>query len=186
MENNNVLPHNNIEVNVSSTDSSAPMPDRIYQLAKFRQRLMAFLLDMLIIFMLNFCLKMLLLPESVVSRLTSNNLFLGVTGSIYLVVMTRYFSQTLGKKAMGIMVIRADGLPMDWDTAVIRELFGKLVSKVGYLFLGYWFCLLSPKKRCWHDWFADTYVVSAPLKDKEFVHIPAASDMNQLGPREQL
>lgn len=65
--------------------------------------------------------------------------------------------QTLGKKALGIRVIRADEKPMDYKTAFNRFI-GYTVS-ASVLFLGFAWALFDANKQAWHDKTAHTYVV---------------------------
>lgn len=132
---------------------------RSYHLATFKQRALAFIIDMVLISLIN----MLLLNGFDLSDykqiLSDNTLYLGLTGSLYFIFFTRYFTQTPGKMLLKIKVVREDGRKLDWKTVMIRELFGKIVSQLRILYLGYFYCLVSSKKQCWHDIFADTFVV---------------------------
>jgi uncharacterized RDD family membrane protein YckC len=66
--------------------------------------------------------------------------------------------QTLGKKALGIRVIDANNAgPIGFGRGVIRYL-GRIVSTIP-LFLGYFWMLWDRESQCWHDKFANDYVV---------------------------
>jgi uncharacterized RDD family membrane protein YckC len=67
--------------------------------------------------------------------------------------------QTIGKLAMGIRVVTADGQPVPVGLAFARAGM-KLVSGVA-LGLGYLWMLWDPNKQTWHDKVAKTYVVRA-------------------------
>lgn len=65
--------------------------------------------------------------------------------------------QTIGKKVMGIKIVRQDGKPIDLVTAVTRCI-GYLIS--GAVFgIGYISATFNKKKLTWHDRLAKTYVV---------------------------
>ncbi len=87
---------------------------------------------------------------------------LGLLASLYFLLMTRYFSQTLGKMIMGIRVIQTDGLPPGWFTLLFREVIGRHVSQLGGLHLGYLWGAFHPRKQTWHDLISDTYVIHDP------------------------
>lgn len=67
--------------------------------------------------------------------------------------------QTIGKLAMGIRVVTADGQPVPVGLAFARAGM-KIVSGVA-LGLGYLWMLWDPNKQTWHDKVAKTYVVRA-------------------------
>lgn len=72
--------------------------------------------------------------------------------------------QTIGKKLMGIKIVRQDAKPIDLTTAITRY--------IGYLISGAVFCLgyisaaFNPKKLAWHDRLAKTYVVVVGKSNK--------------------
>jgi uncharacterized RDD family membrane protein YckC len=77
----------------------------------------------------------------------------------YFLLMTRYFSQTLGKMIFAIKVIpaEADGGKLNWLTLLFREIVGRFISKL--LFIGYIVAAFTREKKALHDIFADTRVV---------------------------
>ena len=81
-------------------------------------------------------------------------------GIAYIVGLWTYWGgQTIGKKAMGIKVVKADGTPFGLVPAIIRYV-GYIVSAVVIL-LGFIWILFDPDKQGWHDKIAGTYVVKA-------------------------
>lgn len=97
---------------------------------------------------------------------------------LYCVLMTwKAGGQTLGKKILRIKIIRKDGTAPDFNTALVRNLFGYSwgLGTVAVQLDAFWvilgFCLQlmvligfssafsHPQKRGWHDRLADTYVV---------------------------
>jgi uncharacterized RDD family membrane protein YckC len=103
----------------------------------------------------------------------------------YYVLTSRAKGQSLGKKAVKIRVMRLDGNPPDWGTALIRFLPGYLLSSnlvvIGVVALlveglgiidvvgvllgvlafgwGFWWAGWDELKQCWHDKLARTLVV---------------------------
>ncbi len=76
----------------------------------------------------------------------------------YYVILTAKYGQTLGKMVVGIQVIRQDGGPVSFGTALLREVVGKFVSGL-ILGIGYLMVAFDPEKRGLHDRIASTYVV---------------------------
>ena len=80
---------------------------------------------------------------------------------LYYVVPTGLSGQTLGKMALGIMVVYERDKPPGITKAIVREIFGKFVSEIP-IFLGYLWIGRDDKKQGWHDHIASTHVVRAP------------------------
>lgn len=76
----------------------------------------------------------------------------------YFVYFTGSTGQTIGKRVMGIQVRKADGRPLEFGGAAIREVIGKFIS--GLIFgLGYLWMLWDGRSQGWHDKLAGTVVV---------------------------
>lgn len=90
---------------------------------------------------------------------SGNFAILGIVGFTYFSVMTKVWSQTLGKMIVGIRVIRIDGQPLDWKTIFTREVAGRTIAQLFGSHFGYLWVAFGQDKKGWHDWFADTYVV---------------------------
>lgn len=156
-----------IEPNEATWESEeSPQVQNItfYPVAGFWIRLLAFIFDLIIITGINSMLCSLLFPsEANISFLYKivniNSLFLGITGSIYFVLMTRYFQQTLGKMIVGIKVIQRNGEQLSWITVIFREVVARSLSQIMGLYLGYILCWFNSEKRCVHDYLSDTWVV---------------------------
>ncbi len=82
-----------------------------------------------------------------------------VLGPLYYVLMTGLQGQTIGKMALGVKVVRADGMPPGLGYAALREIVGKFVSSLVLLLRFLWIAW-DPKKRGWHDYIAGTVVVN--------------------------
>ncbi|HWF52800.1 MAG TPA: RDD family protein [Solirubrobacteraceae bacterium] len=74
--------------------------------------------------------------------------------------------QTVGKQVMGIRVIRQDGLPMTFATALVREGLGRqvpaLLSSGLYVPVDYLWPLWDRRNQSLHDKVGRTFVVAAP------------------------
>lgn len=65
--------------------------------------------------------------------------------------------QTLGMRAWKIRVENEDATALSWATALARFWLAWLVTLPAGL--GWWWSLLDPKQRCWHDRLTHTRVV---------------------------
>ena len=88
-------------------------------------------------------------------------LFSCIVYPFYYVAPTGLSGQTLGKMALGIMVVNKRGKAPGIKSAIIREILGKFVSEIA-LFLGYLWVGRDDKKQGWHDHMASTCVIRAP------------------------
>ncbi|MHB8670540.1 MAG: RDD family protein [Acidimicrobiales bacterium] len=83
--------------------------------------------------------------------------------------------QTLGKKALGIRVVRiSDGGPLGWGPALLRHLYS-YVSGLACL-VGYFWMLGDAEKQTWHDKWTSTVEVPAaafPPPPDSFAKPPA-------------
>jgi len=83
----------------------------------------------------------------------------GVTLSIsYAVFFTGYCGQTPGKMVLRLKVIRADGSPLGYGRAALREVPGKFLSSI-LLGIGYLMVAFDNRKQGLHDRIADSYVI---------------------------
>lgn len=132
------------------TPTGVPVPQRV----RFGQRLGAYLIDIIILFVVTGIVTAIL--RGALAQLLSFLIGLGYF---------TYFEgnpsgQTPGKRALGIRVVDSKtGGSLDFGKAAIRYV-GRIVSGLP-LFLGYFWMLWDPKKETWHDKIAVTTVVSA-------------------------
>ena len=145
----------------------------------FWTRFFAFILDLLVIVMSSQIFFRLVWPSglettTVKSFILMNSLFPGIWGSLYFVLMTMYFGQTLGKMIMGIKVVRKDGHPLRWLSVIMREVAGRILAQLLGTYIGYLVCMFHPRKQGLSDILGDTYVVYAGAnKLGRLVQIPA-------------
>ena len=79
---------------------------------------------------------------------------------IYFVAMTLSYGATVGKMAMKIKVVSADGDSLSFWQVLMRELVGRYLS-VTLLCIGYFMIVPDSQKRALHDRIADTRVIYA-------------------------
>jgi len=141
------------------------------QYAGFVTRLVAFLIDRLII---SGILSLLGIVASFVFDLFRLNEWLATVGWgqvivaflimavivavpwLYNIVFWLLAGQTPGKRLMGIRVVRTDGTRVRLGNAIRRQI-GYLISAT--LFLGYLWILVDNRRQGWHDKLAGTMVV---------------------------
>lgn len=76
---------------------------------------------------------------------------------IFILPLRLWNGQTIGKRALGIVVVREDGLELSWGQAIAR-FFLYFVSYIT-VFVGFLWCIWDERKRCLHDIIAKTFVV---------------------------
>lgn len=160
------------ENNKSESQNTESCGIQEYGYAGFWVRLAAYVLDSVVVF---FALLVVRLAVSGVMAaakdtvLAGNLLFqynlkdivLYVSEALYFILCTYYTGTTLGKKAMNLRVVRADGgEKLGLFTVVYRETVGRFLCSVimgaGYLMAG-----IDKEKRGLHDILCDTRVIYA-------------------------
>ncbi|MEK8127236.1 RDD family protein [Paenibacillus filicis] len=118
--------------------------------AGFWIRAVAFVIDLALLSLISYLYgKLGLQPLPVIANL-------GL--SLYFLLLTGLFGQTLGKRIVGIRVVRADGTVPSWGAALIRETIGKWLS-ILLLGIGFLMAGMDANKRALHDQLSRTYVV---------------------------
>lgn len=139
--------------------------------ANFGRRLLAVLIDAILLGIIGVIVS---LPFTVIGAILNNSTSGGmvavglssigslinlIIGFIYYVYFIGKNGQTLGKKAMGIKVVRLDGVgQIGYVNAFLRESVGKFISGI-VIGLGYLWMLWDPQKQTWHDKIVRTIVV---------------------------
>lgn len=77
---------------------------------------------------------------------------------LYFVGFTVLCNQTPGKKIMGLLVVRVNGKPVNWEIASIRFMIGYPLSLLP-MGLGCYWALVDPYNQAWHDKLAGTQVL---------------------------
>jgi uncharacterized RDD family membrane protein YckC len=102
-----------------------------------------------------------LLIDSVLAILAMIFLPLGpgalVLLAVYGAVMWKFKGTTVGGIVCGLQVVRLDGRPIDWPTAIVRAL--SCFLSLCALGLGFIWVALDDEKQSWHDKIAGTTVV---------------------------
>jgi len=145
--------------------------DQTIQVIGFGRRLVASLIDMLVVGFLTFILVVALsLAILLIDIFTAYKypdrefpvdtmtLWLGlIVSAVYFVGYWAKSGQTFGKTVMGIRIVSADGTPLSWGKAFLRYI-GYIVSGI-VLSLGFLWLAFDSKRQGWHDKIAGTYVL---------------------------
>jgi len=119
--------------------------------AGFGVRLSAMLIDCILIGIANSMLGK-------VMPFLRKPLFNSLTSGLYSILLwVNWNGQTVGKRVMGIKVVKENGKALDYREAVLRYL-GYIISAIP-LGLGFFWVLIDEKKQGWHDKLAKTKVV---------------------------
>jgi hypothetical protein len=130
----------------SGPSGQAPLNTSVLPRAGFGIRMGALLLDIILI-------------GIVTQQLHDHNVFL-VLLAAYGAVMWKLKGSTIGGIICGLQVVRVDGRPIDWPTAVVRALSCFLsLAVVG---LGFIWIAIDHDRQGWHDKIAGTAVVRSP------------------------
>ncbi|MQF94334.1 MAG: zinc-ribbon domain-containing protein [SAR202 cluster bacterium] len=97
-------------------------------------------------------------PAAIITSFTEIPAFGTVLSVVYYVLFTYYRGQTPGKMLLDIHVVDENGQKPNLRQVILREVVGKAVSAL-VLLIGYLWIIWDPKKRGWHDYFGNTYVV---------------------------
>ncbi len=154
--------------NLNETRSAAQAEIDALPKAGFWIRLVAAIVDTLIVFVLQFLLGSLLAMagfatvgggDGAVGNIAMLiQLFGFVLSLTYYVFFTGYCGQTPGKMALRIKVIRCDGSSLGYGKAAFREIPAKFIA--GIIFgIGYVMVAFDDQKQGLHDRMADTYVI---------------------------
>ena len=79
--------------------------------------------------------------------------------AVYGAVMWKLRGTTVGGIVFDLHVVRLDGRPIDWETAIVRAL-GCFLS-LFVVFLGFIWIAFDHNRQAWHDKIAGTVVVQA-------------------------
>ncbi|MCC6743863.1 MAG: RDD family protein [Acidobacteria bacterium] len=155
---------------------SAPSPPREfeaprgqaldYERADFGQRLGAFLFDLLLFLIVLMSATFLLSSYSERSIVSSNAMLVAFYCVAFLlfgfnfILLAGRTGQTVGKRLVGIRIVKVDHAPAGYMSVVLRHVVGYLLSTVGF-FLGFVWIVWDSRNQGWHDKIARTIVVLA-------------------------
>lgn len=140
--------------------------------AGFWVRLAAYFLDSVVVFLMLLIVRLALsgimsvvrgtvLGGNILFHYTLKDIVLYLGQVMYFILCTRYTGTTIGKKAMNLRVVNADGSPeLDMMTVVYRETVGRFLCSLP-MYIGYFMTGLDKEKRGIHDMLCDTRVVYA-------------------------
>jgi len=134
--------------------------------ADFGMRLGAWLFDLLL-FLIAVMASTFLLSSFSKKSIVGSNAMLAAFYSVAVVLFAFNFivlagqaGQTLGKRLVGIRVVKEDGTPVTYVSVLLRHFVGYTLSAlVG--FLGFLWVIWDSKHQGWHDKIARTIVVLA-------------------------
>ena len=136
-----------------------------YHFAGFWMRFWAYLLDLIVIGSIG---RIIIHPIFQTVGLSTNDSFLFSPSSIatavvwygYFIVMTKFFSQTLGKMVFGLKVVPLKNDILTWSTVLFREGIGRFILTFQWFTtILYVVVAFTTKKQGIHDLIADTSVV---------------------------
>lgn len=139
--------------------------------AGFWIRLLAHIIDSIILYAILYIIGLLLIPDVVdssspeeqarlmgaMNKLTLLGLF--ISASYEILLTSSNMQATIGKRALGLKIVNERGQRITITTAIFRYI-GKILSSI-ILCIGFLMIAFSAKKRGLHDNLANTYVVKA-------------------------
>lgn len=144
-----------------ATANTSPAPAQAY--AGFLRRLGAFLVDVIILSIVNLPLSFLLTsfmtPDGRLTPMGSIiQLIMALIPAVYFVYFTYKKGATPGKNVLKIKVVREDGQPLTLMNVILRETINRFVASIIFN-LGYLWIIWDDKKQGWHDKLAQTIVI---------------------------
>lgn len=130
------------------------MENKLYKKATFWERLLAIIIDEIILFVIIFVFSIVL--SQVLDTLTS--LFFWILSILYGTLFIWKYGHTPGKKLLQLRVVNTAYQPVSFGTALLRESIGKWLSGL-FLNLGYLWVFINGRRQAWHDKLAKTFVV---------------------------
>lgn len=138
-----------------------------YQKANFWERLLATLIDFVIILLLNFVIYWLLISKSDLSPSIKEQLpelIVILIWVLYSVFFLSATGATIGKRILRLKVLDKNYCKVSLPRILLRETIAKFLSHI--LELGYLWILIDKKKQAWHDKITGTCVVKLDSKQQ--------------------
>lgn len=133
-----------------------------FKLATANQRVLAYILDMLVVGMATAAMMKVLTVMGGKANGLTGMVLNQLPMILYFFLMQFYDGQTVGKKVMKIKVISADGSSdLNAGALLMRETVGRIVDMLG-LAIGYYGAVKRPDRKTWHDQMAKTVVIAYP------------------------
>lgn len=86
-----------------------------------------------------------------------------VIGWLYEALLTSSrYGATLGKQALGLRIVRADGAQLSFGRATARHFLKVMITPLVPFAIGYLMAAFTNRKRALHDFLADTLVIRLP------------------------
>lgn len=129
--------------------------------AGFWQRLLAYIIDLIIVACLGRLLNTATLGNinlNIEIVWLDNSLTFLIAYFLYFIFMTYFLAQTLGKIIVGIRVEKKEGGKLTFADVIFRELVGRFFSDI-FAMLPYVAVAFTPKKKALHDYIADSVVI---------------------------
>jgi uncharacterized RDD family membrane protein YckC len=170
-----------------------PVPTLYGRYAGFASRLLAYVVDRLIILGLLLVLSPVVtfLLDALPTPQLTREMIIGllallptVTGAIYTMGFWLLAGQTPGKRVMGVRIIRTDGRRLNLGN-VFRRWVGYWIST--WFLLGFLWILVDRRRMGWHDHIAGTLVVYAwpetdVTRQRHHAWLPKRQEAGELGP----
>lgn len=147
-----------------------------YELAGTGRRFVALFLDLVILFFLGIILNViieLIFPAPAYINYASTREYnvafnawyrftylsgVALNAAYYIFTLSKMDGQTLGKRAMGIRVVRTDGQALSMLDAFLRNVIGYFVSIIT-IFIGFIWAIFDKENQAVHDKIAGTIVI---------------------------
>ncbi|WP_181348585.1 RDD family protein [Thalassobacillus sp. CUG 92003] len=133
--------------------------------AGFAPRFFAYLIDLIVIWSLNSIVSRPLLnvtgladAKLWIELLSAANICQSAVFFLYFILMTLFFSATLGKMILGLSVHSLDDNPLSKGQILFREFIGRYIS-MAVLGIPYLVVIFTKRHQGIHDMFADTSVI---------------------------
>lgn len=139
-----------------------------YELASMGNRLVAFIIDYLIMSAISFIIFM-FVGSFVTTLFQLLILDIAITAGYHWYYWTRRDGQTPGKRIMNIRVIKTDGSALSDSDALLR-IFGYYVGRMT-LGLGYLWAVFDENNQGWQDKMANTYVIATEASTRKTINL---------------
>lgn len=140
------------------------------QEASFFSRLLAWLIDNAILWVIGLLLLFLFAGSTALAQMDSTILTVLGLGLVLALIAVNFLlqflyfgyfwsngGQTLGMKMMNVRVQREDGTAVSFLRGGLRGTLGYYISSL-FFFIGYWWALFDSNNETWHDKLFDTRV----------------------------